>query len=133
MQRMLLDAVDEILRSGSAAPADEVSRRLSGVGARPGEAAFAVESVAADQLLALRFGWAPLDPVAVVRWVSDRLGAEHGRRALGAAGLLGHPEAPRWSSVRPQPGGAGRLLPALVLLLAGVVALATEASADHTP
>ncbi len=138
-RRILLDAVDEILLTGSAAPADDATRRLWVTERRaefelsPGGATLTGEAVAASQLLALRSGWTPLDPAAVIGWVSDRLGAEHGRRALRVAGLLGHPEAPRWSSVRPPPHGGGPLLPALVLLLAGVAAVVNEASADHAP
>lgn len=133
--RILLDAIDEVLVTGVAQAAYDIDRRLAEHERRtkfdlcPGDGPLVGEMVAVSILLELRYVARP-HPTAAVRWVSDRLGAEHGRQALRVADLLGHPDAPPWSSIHPPQDGAEPLLPALMLLLAGVAATTL---ADHLP
>jgi len=127
-ERVLLDAVEEILCTGSARPAADVARRLAEAEASavldlcPGDAPLIGEVVAVGILLGLRDGPGRPDATAAVRWVSHRLGAEAGRRALRVADLLGHPDAPPWATVRSPATGDEPLLAGLVLLLTGVAA-----------
>ncbi|MFI5958140.1 hypothetical protein [Cryptosporangium sp. NPDC051539] len=129
-QQVLLTALGAILSGRSARPAYDVDSRLlerersSVFDLCPGDSVLVGEAVALGMALEFRQSPAPPDPVAAVRWVRDALGAEHGRRALRVARLIGHPEAPVW----PQGSGPEPLLPGLVLLLAGVAATGAEPS-----
>ncbi|GAA3395725.1 hypothetical protein GCM10020369_69850 [Cryptosporangium minutisporangium] len=133
--RMLVDAVAEIVSTRAAAPASDVALRLRErereieYGLCPGDAGLIGEAVALGILLDLRYGPAQPDACAAVRWVAEQLGPEHGDRALGVADLLGHPGAPHWSTVQP-PHDDEPLLPALVLLLAGVASTTPGVPAD---
>ncbi|SHN47579.1 hypothetical protein [Cryptosporangium aurantiacum] len=127
-QQILVEAVAEILSNRTAAPAIEIAQRLreqeryAEYDLCPGDSVMVGEMVALGILLDVRYGPARPDTRAAVRWVGDHLGAEHARRALGVADLLGHPDSPPWSTVRPGPSDDANLLPALVLLLAGAAA-----------
>ena len=133
--RIVLDTMDEILATGVARAAYDTDRRLAAYEHRhefelcSGDGPLIGEIVAVSILLELRYAARP-DPAAAVRWVSERFGAEHGRQALRVADLLGHSDAPPWSGVHPARDGAEPLLPALVLLLAGVAGITL---ADHLP
>ncbi|MFG1928450.1 hypothetical protein [Cryptosporangium sp. NPDC048952] len=91
----------------------------------PGDGVLIAEMVAVSMLLDLRYN-VRADPAPAIHWITERLGAEHGRRALRVADLLDHPDAPPWQSIHPPQPGEEPLLPAMVLLLAGIGGAATH-------
>ncbi|TQS40329.1 hypothetical protein [Cryptosporangium phraense] len=127
-QHVLLTTLSAVLAGRSARPAYRIASRLlereqqGSFDLAPGDSVLIGEAVAIGLVLEFRHSEKPPDPVAAVRWVRDQLGAEHGRRAQRVAGLLDHPDAPSWTEVQPPAEGEEPLLPALVLLLAGVAA-----------